>query len=86
VSDISDQLPDIVLSPNPVSDILSIKSEVLLQGRLYIHDIHGRLHSSQEISRAYQHDVDVSTLGQGSYMMILEDDNGRRVIKRFVKM
>ena len=86
VSDVSDQLPDIVLSPNPVSDILSIKSEVLLQGRLYIHDIHGRLHSSQEISRAYQHDVDVSTLGQGSYMMILEDDNGRRVIKRFVKM
>ena len=73
--------PDILLSPNPVMDHLTLKMdpEVILQN-LEIHDILGRKQNILSTPPT----VNVKHLPQGLYLMTLYTSKGKRVL-RFIK-
>ncbi len=74
----------IFVSPNPASASLSIRSEELLNA-VEIRNVNGQLLKSETVeSNAF--DLDISGLGNGVYLMRLQNADGSWAVKRIVKM
>ncbi|MFH0761380.1 MAG: T9SS type A sorting domain-containing protein [Bacteroidota bacterium] len=81
------------LYPNPVQDKLNV--DLVLQKakqiRFRVLDLGGRLISDEDIPEnypaggRYTHQLDVSKLQNGFYLMVMTDEEGAKVSRRFIK-
>jgi hypothetical protein len=86
-------LDNISLFPNPATDKLNV--ELILQKakmiRFRVFDMSGKLLSGDEPPQNYPdagritHTLDISSLQQGFYLMVVTDEEGQRVTRRFIK-
>ena len=75
---------NIIVSPNPAFERLSIRSEDLLDV-VEIRDITGQLLKTETV-RSNAFDLNISDLSNGVYLMRLQNAEGIWAVKRFVKM
>lgn len=86
-------LDDINVFPNPTSDILNVE---LTTGRaknvdFRIFDISGRLRIDEleirkyEDAGIYRHQIDMSSLEEGLYLLVLTDDEGGKMTRRIIR-
>jgi heat shock protein HslJ len=76
-----DSLNTLKLSPNPVSDVLSISSEGIVVESLSVYSITGQriIHIIDPTNQ-----IDVSSLSEGLYLLEITSENGRQ-IQKFIK-
>lgn len=88
---ITSSLPDIVeneisVFPNPSSNLINVGGISDQVNRLEIMDMLGRRMTSEEVNGRANTALDISTLRDGTYFLILGGENGIRVAKRFIKV
>jgi len=81
------------LYPNPATDKLNV--DLVLQKakeiQFRIYDLAGRMISDERAPTTYpesgqfKHQLDISTLQPGLYLLIMTDDEGAKLTRRFVK-
>lgn len=77
---------DFQLLNNPVNDALHFTSYQKITGA-YITDMLGKIILQNEFNDAYfNYQINVATLPRGIYLLVVEDKNKRRVVKKFLKM
>lgn len=81
IENIETESSDIVLYPNPASDILHIE---FLPGRIELTDITGRTILQQEAAGTSTN-IDISNLGNGIYFILATDNNGNKKTAKFIK-
>jgi hypothetical protein len=75
----------IQLSPNPVSDNLSIKFTKPFSGNIEIFDLTGKnLGIFRNIKLLYEHDVPTSQLSPGVYLLSVTSETGERTVMKFI--
>ncbi len=67
--------------PNPVKDVINISSGADLQSA-QIYDLTGRLVAKKQIVNKT---VNVSNLSQGTYLLIVQDADGKKATQKFIK-
>jgi hypothetical protein len=72
------------VSPNPVSDILTVSSSTLVRN-YQLSDITGKLLLQKNLINASNFDIDISDLPLGSYFISLNSENTSKKIK-FIKL
>jgi hypothetical protein len=72
------------VSPNPVSDILTVTSSTLVRN-YQLSDITGKLLLQKNLINASNFDIDISDLPLGSYFISLNSENTSKKIK-FIKL
>ncbi len=83
VEDIDAQNNSFEIYPNPVSDVLKIKSQDNISGsKAKIFNTNGQLIQNGYINT--QNQLEVSQLEKGNYVLIIEY-NGQKLIKKFIK-
>ncbi len=74
------------LHPNPAKNELFLNSKNPTGNlKLKIFNIEGKLLSTQTVAIQDQTSIDVSNLSSGMYFLNIEDENGNKAIKRFLK-
>ncbi len=74
------------LFPNPAKNELFLNSKNTTGNlKLKIFNIEGKLLSTQTVAIQDQTSIDVSNLSSGMYFLNIEDENGSKAIKRFLK-
>ena len=83
--DESDNLPNIILYPNPCSDELSVRFEGETTEQLVVTDISGR--EIKRINSNFQHEVKIqlSDINAGIYFMRAENKDGIYAVEKFIK-
>lgn len=74
----------IVLYPNPVDDILKIKSEESLEGIITVIDMYGKDIMTKRIS-ASESNIDVTDICSGVYFMHYKSTQGTEYMSKFIK-
>jgi len=75
-------IPVVNIYPNPAVDIININAPDNLNYEATIFDLQGRL----IISTTNQSVIDVQTLPQGMYLIVIKDlDSGQKVIEKIIK-
>jgi hypothetical protein len=77
------ELPQISFFPNPVKDYLTIQSPNIVE-RLIISQSNGSI-MKNVIINARTHTIDLSSLGNGFYLMRLNLENGAVITEKFLK-
>lgn len=72
---------DVAIYPNPVSNNLTIEG---VQGIATIHNLLGQPVKEFSINNE-QENIDISDLTEGQYLLMIQAENGERVIQQFVK-
>ncbi|MBL1279768.1 MAG: T9SS type A sorting domain-containing protein [Fluviicola sp.] len=72
------------ISPNPSSDKLNISSNSRIN-EVKIIDLSGKIMTSKKMS-AYSENINVNSLTEGLYILLIEMENGEKVQKKFVKL
>lgn len=76
------------LYPNPCVDVLNLRTDALLQS-MEVYNLQGQLLLQQQAGLASgagpEMRIDVNTLPPGMYLMHVQDAEGRRGLKKFVK-
>lgn len=76
----------IVLSPNPASDQITLSSKDKLQWvSVEIYDLEGTLVSSAVSNNRSSQNLDVSLLNAGLYLLTVKDDQGQVYSRKFIK-
>ncbi|NEN24016.1 T9SS type A sorting domain-containing protein [Cryomorpha ignava] len=75
-------LPGIKIYPNPANDFVVIQADTNLRFNVSVYDISGRMLSEKWLSPNSR--LDISTLQSGVYILMLEDENGRRGSKKLI--
>lgn len=70
---------DVILYPNPATDLINIRSEKVIQADLLIYNMQGQL-VRRVISSDLRHGVDVSDLLPGIYLVSLGKESVRRLV------
>ena len=78
-----DDMNQLLLFPNPVSELINIESQFNINS-IKIMSLNGTVIREQESSLGIK-SVNVNDLSQGSYLIIVQDVEGRRSIRRFQK-
>lgn len=76
----------VLIYPNPVDDILTIKSAIDINGSVRITDISGRVVIVTSLSGGQESHIDVSSLETGIYLLSYRNDVGIDMTYRFVKV
>ena len=81
-----DPVPGLTVSPNPASDFIEIRSEVLPIRHIRILDMKGyEIHSSSRPADTHVFRYDVSGLATGIYLAVIETANGSKTLKFIVR-
>lgn len=70
--------------PNPGNNYLQLKSEFPFSGQMLVHDISGRVVSTQPVNSS-SNLIDTSTWGSGLYFLTLLDQTGYRSTIKWIK-
>ncbi len=84
----SNELGTIALYPNPVDDVLNLRfvSEMNFPLKVSMIDTSGRLFLSENLEESVnRHQLDVQDLPNGLYFVQIEDEFGRKTVKRIVR-
>ena len=76
---------DVILSPNPVLNVLSVELASPLIGKVEIQTLNGQLVHQSEISESQTWATPVQSYPAGMYVWRLVLDTGEQVVKKFVK-
>jgi len=76
--------PTLVLYPNPVDDVLKIKSEESMEGILTVIDMYGKNIMAKRIS-ASESNIDVSDICSGVYLIHYKSTQGTEYMSKFIK-
>ena len=79
-------IPDFIISPNPVNDMLTINLENTTDGNIKIHDTHGRLLLTYYLWSARQVLIPVFGFDPGLYYLTMSSGNKEKQVRKFVKM
>lgn len=72
--------PDVVLYPNPVTDILYVKADFKIAG-MQVFNLMG-----QQVAASGTDKIDVAALAQGMYSIRIKFDNDQVTVQKFTKM
>jgi subtilisin-like proprotein convertase family protein len=74
---------DIVMYPNPATDVVLIKFNNILQLEVTLFDVLGRKVLSKTLQKD-NNDIDVSKLAAGTYMVQMKNENNEKIIKNLI--
>jgi Secretion system C-terminal sorting domain len=74
------------LYPNPVSDVLNIQFKEAAKGVVYITDLSGKALIQKSIENVMDYSMDVASLTAGMYIITYVDAQGRKSVRKFVKV
>jgi hypothetical protein len=77
--------PSFNVYPNPTSNILKLEgSELQFFNVIEVYTILGRKLVHKQLEHSYELTLDVSGLGEGTYLLVLQSSTYEKVIKKFL--
>ena len=76
---------DLQIYPNPANDVLNVNLAHVNAASVAIYDIQGRMISRERTSNTGVQKLDISNLVKGLYFVVIENTEGQKMTKKFVK-
>jgi FtsP/CotA-like multicopper oxidase with cupredoxin domain len=81
----ADELMHFRVYPNPAVSSIFIDSPNLKKGTLRVYDLQGKLLSTKKINTEITHELNISNLENGTYLLIISTDNDQLVQKLLIQ-
>ncbi|MCW3103201.1 MAG: hypothetical protein JWO09_1641 [Bacteroidetes bacterium] len=76
---------DLLIYPNPANDVLNVNLASVNAVSVAIYDLQGRMISRERTGNAGVQKLDISNLVKGLYFVVIENAEGQKMTKKFVK-
>lgn len=83
IAEISDELEDIILFPNPVKDFITIKGLYQKEYSILVFDINSKMIFNQKFNELFT--LDTSVISSGIYFYEIKDANNKKNKGKFIK-
>jgi len=76
----------LAIYPNPATDVITIKQtqEISLKN-ITFYDMTGRLIATRDLPNTFSGDISLKGFSGGIYTLLLSDNDGRTLIRKFIK-
>ncbi|MCW3071860.1 MAG: hypothetical protein JWO44_1750 [Bacteroidetes bacterium] len=75
----------LLIYPNPANDVLNVNLSNVNAVSVAVYDLQGRMISLEKTGNAGVQKIDISSLVKGLYFVVIENSEGQKMTKKFVK-